>query len=137
MNPPGPQQDPNRASSNSPSSPQILVVEDHPDGRESMRQVLESWGYQVDVAEDGREGLEKILRCQPDAAVVDIGLPAIDGYQVAQQVRAALKDKILLIALTAYSQPQDRERALAHGFDFFLTKPADFGQLSRLLRRWV
>lgn len=113
----------------------VVIVEDHPDGRESLRMLLETWGYDVEVAEDGCEGVRKILDWQPDVAVVDIGLPLLDGFQVARQVRAVLKDRILLIALTAYGQPQDRDQAFAHGFDFFMTKPADLGQLSRLLGR--
>jgi CheY-like chemotaxis protein len=109
----------------------VLIVEDNPCGRETLRLVLESWGHVVDVAEDGLCGLQKALKWQPDAAVIDIGLPRMDGHEVARQVRAVLKGRIRLIALTAYSQ--EEERAFAAGFDAFLTKPAELNRLADLL----
>jgi CheY-like chemotaxis protein len=115
-------------------SRRILLIEDHRDSRETLRLLMEYWGHSVEVAEDGLTGVRKALDWRPEVGVVDIGLPRLDGYQVARQVRAALKDDIFLIALTAYGQPQDRERALAAGFDVHLSKPADFQKLSRLLR---
>jgi CheY-like chemotaxis protein len=111
----------------------VLVVEDNPDGRVSLQLLLQAWGYDVDVAENGSKGLEKALSWQPESAVVDIGLPGLDGYQVARRIRAALDERIRLIALTAYGQPEDRERAMSEGFDAFLTKPADLDELARLL----
>jgi CheY-like chemotaxis protein len=113
----------------------VLLIEDHPDGRASMRMVLEDWGYAVEVAEDGPRGVEKALAWRPDTAIVDIALPRMDGYRVAQQVRAALREEVLLIALTGYHMPADREKALACGFDVFLIKPADLNELAGLLRR--
>jgi CheY-like chemotaxis protein len=109
------------------------LIEDNPDGRETLQLLLESWGHQVEVAEDGLEGLSKALAWKPDAAVVDIGLPLLDGYSFARRVRAALSDNILLIALTAYSQPEDRRQALQAGFDVHMSKPADFVELGRVL----
>src|SRR5262249_26347248 len=75
------------------------------------------------------------LDWQPEVAVVDIGLPVLDGYQVARQVRAALQDRIVLIALTAFSQAEDRRRAHEAGFDVHLSKPADLAGLARSLAR--
>ena len=118
---------------NAPPSRRILVVEDNPDSRESLRLLLEMWGHQVEVAEDGLRGCEKALEWRPEVAVVDIGLPLLDGYQVARQVRAALQDDVLLIALTGYTRPEDRRRALEAGFDVHMGKPADLDQLSRLV----
>jgi CheY-like chemotaxis protein len=117
------------------TSRRVLVVEDNPDGRESMRMVLECWGHRVEVAEDGVQGVQKALTWQPEAAIVDIGLPRLNGFQVAQQVRAALHRSILLIALTGYNSRRDREQAFACGFDVFLHKPADLDELAGLLRR--
>src|SRR5947209_4476112 len=99
----------------SPSSPshRVLVIEDNPDSRESLRMVLECWGHPVEVAEDGLEGVEKALAWRPQTAIVDIGLPLLDGFGVAEQVRAALREKIYLIALTGYRSRQDRDKALA------------------------
>src|SRR5437764_780424 len=74
---------------------------------------------------------------EPDVAVFAIGLPLLDGNEVARRIRAAAHDKIFLIALTAYCQPSDRLRALASGFDAFLCKPADLDELARLLGRDV
>jgi two-component system, sensor histidine kinase len=111
----------------------VLVVEDNPDSRESLRMVLELYGYRVEVAEDGRQGVEMALAWGPDAAVVDIGLPLLDGYAVARRVRAALGANIRLIALTGYAQYSDRQRAFEAGFDAHLTKPTDLDELSRLL----
>ena len=113
----------------------VLVVEDHRDCRETLCRLLTLAGFQVEVAGDGREGLRKGLAWRPEAAVVDIGLPLLDGYQVARRLREALGSGILLIALTGYGQPEDRSRAFAAGFDHHLTKPAAPDDLVRLLRR--
>jgi CheY-like chemotaxis protein len=112
----------------------VLLIEDNPDGRETMRLLLECWGHRVEVAEDGIEGVDKALAWQPDAAIVDIGLPRLDGFHVAQRVRAALQGKVFLIALTGYNGRKDREQAFACGFDAYLHKPADLDELARLLR---
>jgi CheY-like chemotaxis protein len=111
----------------------ILIIEDHADNRESLRCLLELWGYGVQVARDGVQGSAKALARHPDVAVIDIGLPRKDGYEVARQLRAALHDDIRLIALTADSDPEDRDRAAQAGFDYFMTKPADLEELHRLL----
>src|SRR4051794_36853547 len=78
----------------------ILVIEDNRDGREMLRLLLECWGHQVQVAEDGRQGVARALAWEPEIAVVDIGLPILDGYQVARRLREVFQDKIFLIALT-------------------------------------
>lgn len=114
-------------------SRRVLLVEDNPDSRQTLRMLLEVWGHHVEVAEDGGVGVEKALTLRPEVGVVDIGLPVLDGLQVARRVRAALDDRICLIALTAYSQPEDRRRALEAGFDHFLSKPADLEELARII----
>jgi CheY-like chemotaxis protein len=111
----------------------ILLIEDHADGREALRVLLEAWGYEVEVAEDGVRGLEKALLWRPCSAIVDINLPAMNGYEVARRVRAALGEHIRLIALTAYGQPEDRKRALEAGFDAHLVKPVDLDALHEML----
>jgi CheY-like chemotaxis protein len=115
----------------------VLLVEDHPDHRESLRMVLQLWGHQVAVARDGPEGVRKALAWQPEVAIVDVGLPGLDGYQVARRVRAALRDGALLIALSAYAEPEDGEGALAQEFDVHLAKPAELSRLARLVERGV
>ena len=116
-----------------PAPRRVLLIEDSPDSRESLRLLLEYRGYQVAVAEDGRRGLEKALAWRPDVAVVDIALPFLDGCQVARRVRNALGGHIRLIALTAFSAEENRRQAQAAGFDHFLTKPADPDELARLV----
>jgi signal transduction histidine kinase/ActR/RegA family two-component response regulator len=112
----------------------VLVVEDNHDGRESLRDLLEIWGYEVSLAEDGPQGIEKALSLRPEVALVDIGLPGLDGNEVARRVRAVLgNEQISLIAMTGYGQPEDRRRALQAGFDRYLVKPVDPAILSRLL----
>ncbi len=115
------------------SGHRVLVVEDNTDGRETMAELLRLWGYEVESAKDGQEGVEKALAWQPDRAVVDIGLPVVNGYEVARRVKALLGNRIRLIALTGYGSPKVRRQAFAAGFDAFLTKPADFDELCRLL----
>jgi CheY-like chemotaxis protein len=116
------------------ASRRVLVVEDNPDSRRSLRIVLEMWGYAVVEATDGPSGVEKALDSRPQAAVVDIGLPGFDGYEVARLLKHALGDRTLLIALTAYGTPEDRHHAFAAGFSHHLTKPADPQELHRLLQ---
>jgi DNA-binding response OmpR family regulator len=79
------------------------------------------------------EGVEKALAWRPDVAVVDIGLPRLNGYQVARRLRAALGGQIFLIAHTGYGQPQDRKQGLEAGFDLYCVKPINFEELCRWL----
>jgi len=90
-------------------------------------------GHQVETAEDGLQGVEKALALRPEVGIIDIGLPRLNGYQVAQRLRAAFGRNIFLIAYTAYNQPEDRQRAITAGFDAYLVKPAALDELNRLL----
>ncbi len=120
-----------------PGSPfpsrRVLVIEDNPDGREILRLLLGMWGHHVEMEEDGPRGLGKALSWRPEVAIVDIGLPLLNGYEVARRVRAALGRGVLLIALTGYGSPEDRALAFAAGFDHHITKPANPEELQRLL----
>jgi CheY-like chemotaxis protein len=117
-----------------PTSQRILVVEDLPEVRKMLRLLLEVKGFQVEEAGNGPEGVRKAIEWHPHVAVVDIGLPLLNGYEVARRVRSALGGDIRLIALTAYGTREDQERALAAGFDVHLTKPTDPDELCRHLR---
>jgi signal transduction histidine kinase/ActR/RegA family two-component response regulator len=108
----------------------ILVIEDNPDARRVLKRLLEIWGHEVSEAEDGPRGLQRAIEERPEIALVDVGLPGLDGYNLAQQIRQRLRDSIRLIALTGYGQPEDRERAHASGFDLHLVKPVDRDQLA-------
>jgi PAS domain S-box-containing protein len=110
----------------------VLVVEDNDDAREMLRNLLHLFGHEVHEACDGASGVEQARRLRPDAVLIDIGLPGMDGYEVARRIRAAVPGA-RLVALTGYGQPEDRERALAAGFDVHLVKPVDPDQLQRLL----
>jgi signal transduction histidine kinase len=112
----------------------IVLVEDNEDIRDSMRELLMSVGHVVDTAADGAAGAELILRAVPDVALVDLGLPMLDGYQVAQRVRAQLgPERVRLIAMTGYGQDADRRRTKEAGFDAHLVKPAEMDALMKLL----
>jgi CheY-like chemotaxis protein len=111
----------------------VLLIEDNVDGREAMRTLLELLGHRVEVAGDGAEGLDVARRTRPEVALIDIGLPGVDGYQVAARLRDAFGNRIRMVALTGYGQPDDRKRALEAGFDLHLVKPVDADRLARLL----
>jgi DNA-binding response OmpR family regulator len=111
----------------------VLIIEDNRDSRESLRMVVECWGHIVEVAADGLQGVQTALDWRPETAIVDIGLPLVDGFRVAEQLRATLRETIFLIALTGYHTTQERDRALDCGFDVFLPKPADLDRLANLL----
>jgi two-component system, sensor histidine kinase len=111
----------------------VLVVEDNADGRATLSALLELLGHQVETAEDGMQGVEKALAWRPELALIDIGLPLLNGYEVAQRLRAALGHEIFLIAYTAYDQPEDRRQAFAAGFDAYLVKPVDLSELDHWL----
>jgi CheY-like chemotaxis protein len=118
-----------------PGSGRVLVVEDQADVRDSLRLVLEGAGYQVFEAVDGPGAIEAVERVRPAAAIVDIGLPGFDGYEVAKRVRQLPGGPtMLLVALTGYGQPLTRRRAQEAGFDLHLIKPVSPAQIQELLR---
>ncbi len=111
----------------------VLVVEDSSDGREGLKTLLELKSYRVATAADGGQALARADESAPEVALVDIGLPDMDGYEVARQLRARFGSAPLLVAMTGYGQPDDRRRALEAGFDLHLVKPVDPEQLFDLL----
>ena len=113
----------------------IGLVEDNEDVRMLMAELLSSWGHEVLEATSGAQGIELITRELPPIALVDIGLPDLDGYEVARQVRASLRPGPYLVALSGFGQRGDRDRAIAAGFDQHMAKPATPGQLQELLDR--
>lgn len=113
----------------------VVVVEDHEDSRVGLVELLEATGCRVDVAADGPAGVRAIRDLRPHLALVDIGLPGLDGYEVARHVRSAAGDAVYLVAVTGYGQDSDRRRALGAGFDRHVTKPWDLEVLQDLLER--
>jgi two-component system CheB/CheR fusion protein len=113
----------------------VVIVEDNDDSRMMMCELLELSGFQCHTAATGTLGLEVIDELKPDVALIDIGLPEIDGLELAQRLRRNPKhQKMLMVALTGYGQREDREAAKSAGFDTHLVKPVDFEALTALLR---
>jgi DNA-binding response OmpR family regulator len=116
------------------TSRRIVIVDDEDDLRMMSRIVLEQRGHKVKEARDGVDGLALILAEKPDVAIVDIGLPGMNGYEVARNVRAAVGYAVLLVALTGLAKDSDRLEALAAGFDAHMTKPVDIERVERMLQ---
>jgi CheY-like chemotaxis protein len=112
----------------------VALVEDDADSREVLADLLELLGHQVLSAANGDEALRLAQTDAPEAFVVDLGLPGRDGYEVARALRQQPGgEHVLLIALSSYGSPEDKDRARKAGFDAHLTKPANIEELERLL----
>jgi CheY-like chemotaxis protein len=112
----------------------VLVVDDNVDTVESLAMLMNALGHDVQKAYDGSAALEAALQYRPHIMLLDIGLPGLDGYQVAARIReqAVLQD-VVLVALTGYGHESTRRRSLGAGFDHHLTKPADIENLKQIL----
>ena len=115
----------------------VLVVDDNEDAAELLAYALETLGHQTRTAYDGPSALEVAAEFVPDIAVLDIGLPVMDGYELARRLRAAAAAPLRLIALTGYGSPSDRERTAEAGFDAHMVKPIDLASLESTLARYV
>ena len=113
----------------------IVIVEDNADVRELLGLKLRRLGHAVDAVADGFSGVTAIVDGKPDLALVDIGLPGLDGYEVATQVRQSLGPDVVLVAVSGFGQPEDKRRAFEAGFDEHITKPADVNDIENLLAR--
>jgi CheY-like chemotaxis protein len=112
----------------------VLIVEDNDDARETLRTLLELWHNTVEEATDGPSGIEAAQRFKPDVAIIDVGLPGLDGYAVARYLRASAGAKrTRLVALTGYGAPKDALRAREAGFEAHLVKPVDPDRLAQIL----
>ena len=112
----------------------MLVVDDSADAADSLALLLELEGHEVSTAYSASAALEAAERLQPDVAFIDIGLPQMDGYEVARRLRASDRCRaIRLVALTGYGQPDDRDEARRAGFDHHLVKPADWQSVGAIL----
>ena len=106
----------------------VLVIDDNSDIRESLGLILTMWGHNVEFAQSGTEGLRRAYEMKPDIALIDIGLPELNGYDVAREIRGietAWAKAVTLVALTGYGRETDRDQALQAGFDCHLVKPID------------
>jgi CheY-like chemotaxis protein len=112
----------------------ILVVDDNRDAAASLGMVLGKLGAQVQVAHDGRSALDAFGSFEPEVVLLDIGMPEMDGYEVARALRERDPDgRATLVALTGWGQEEARRRAREAGFEHHLVKPAEFDRLQRLL----
>jgi CheY-like chemotaxis protein len=113
---------------------EILLVEDNSDARETLRLLLELEGHRVAAAETGEQGIALASANAFTVALIDIGLPDVDGYSVAQRIRSSPTGAaLILVALTGYSEPEDVRRAREAGFDAHLVKPVDPDTLTKTL----
>ena len=116
----------------------VLIVDDYAPAAESLALLLQEMGYRTLVAPDGAAGLAALATFRPQIALVDIGLPVIDGYEVAQTVRRTSGfERLPLVAITGYGQASDHERVMASGFEEHLVKPLDAARISELIERLV
>jgi two-component system, OmpR family, response regulator len=116
----------------------VLVVEDYPDTATSTALLLKLFGHEVDVAGDGPTALRAAAAFPPDVVLLDIGLPGMDGYEVARRLRGQpLARRPFFIAVSGYRQPADRRREVEAGIDMHLLKPVDPDHLRLLLQRFL
>lgn len=118
------------------SKPSVLIVDDNPDAADSLAFLIEVFGYSVETAYDGRAAMERILAARPDVALCDIGMPGMDGYELARTVRRK-GIRLPLVAVTGYSRPEDVSNALLAGFDRHIPKPPDPDAVLSVLRELV
>lgn len=112
----------------------ILVVDDNRDAATSLGELLKRWGYEVRTVNDGPTVLKEVPQWQPNVVLLDIGLPEMDGYEVAQELKRQDSCPMpLIVAVTGYGQEEDKRRAQEVGFDYYFTKPIDFGALRQIL----
>jgi len=122
------------AESSAPGSVRLLLVDDNPDALMSLGLLLKLEGHDVTTASNGRDAIRLVAEIRPEVAIIDVGMPDVDGFDVARAVRSdhTLND-ITLVALTGYAAESDKSRALAAGFDYHLTKPLSLEKLQYLL----
>jgi signal transduction histidine kinase/DNA-binding response OmpR family regulator len=112
----------------------ILVVDDYPLAAEALMKMLQLAGHDVRIAQDGPSAMEEVRCRRPEIVLLDIGLPGMDGYEVAQSIRRLPgMDELVLIALSGYAQDEDRRRSREAGFNYHLTKPVDTNALGQLI----
>jgi CheY-like chemotaxis protein len=122
---------------NGPSKLRVLVVEDHADSAATLAVLLRLHGHEVDVAPDGPTALRIAAQNPPDVALLDIGLPGMDGFEVARRLQEQAAGKMpLLVAVTGYGQEEHRRRSKQAGIDLHLLKPVDPEELKKLLARF-
>jgi CheY-like chemotaxis protein len=113
----------------------VLVADDNVDAGESLAMLLRLDGHEVELATNGPQAIELFERMKPEIAILDIGMPGLNGYEVAMRIRQKAQNGITLIAVTGWGQEADKARAAASGFDHHFTKPVEPAALSALVGR--
>ena len=117
-----------------PNPRRLLIVEDHPDVAESLALILRCDDHEVRIAHDGPAALQALSKFKPDVVLLDVGLPGMDGYQVARRMREeALESKLTIIALSGYGQTEDHSQSMQAGCDAHLVKPVHPNVLRSML----
>ncbi|HEY7789706.1 MAG TPA: ATP-binding protein [Vicinamibacterales bacterium] len=120
-----------------PERRRVLVVDDNRDAAESLAEILRMLGHEVVTAYEGREGLDRVATFKPDIALLDLGMPRMNGYEVARTIRSRNSPGPLLVAVTGWGQEADRLRSQEAGFDLHLVKPVDVSVLEEIFRTRV
>jgi len=118
-----------------PRHQRILVVDDNHDAADTLAMLLQFLDYDVRTAYDGHQAVEQAAEFQPHLVILDINMPVMDGYEAARTMRGGDKPRMVLVALTAVTTPEAKDRAMEAGFDVYLRKPVDGGELTGLLER--
>jgi CheY-like chemotaxis protein len=126
------------SSANAPATsqhpPRVLIVEDEVDSAWTMAALMEQLGCETRIATDGTDAIPKAFEFHPRIVLLDLGLPTMDGYQVAQLLRQAPElSSVLIIAITGYGAPEDKQKAYQFGIDLHLTKPVKVNFLKELI----
>ncbi len=122
------------AHTGGPSACRVLVADDNRDGAESLAELLAALGGEVSIAYDGAQAVEVARSFRPDVALLDLGMPKVDGYEAARRIRSECDGRPMkIVALTGWAQDEDRRKTQEAGFDEHLVKPVDLEVLRRLL----
>jgi CheY-like chemotaxis protein len=123
-----------------------MVIDDNRDAATTLTMLVEELGGTCRAAYDGESGIREVLHYRPDVVLLDIGMPALDGYETCHRIRRELGEDVVIVAVTGFGQQEDKEQARQAGFDAHLTKPANpaalqqmllqCGSAGRLPRRW-
>ena len=116
----------------------VLVVDDNRDAADTLAMLLDMDGYDTLVAHSGQDALDAVRRDRPDAVILDIGMPDLNGYEVARRIREEPRGRdVFLLAITGWGHPDDVARAKTAGFNEHLTKPVDAENVVRLLEKYL